>query len=948
MTYIFLILSIAIALFSMFRHLSPNSSILEIIIILFFNIFTLYFNWTHIEWNINFYIIGFFLILNIIFIIFRIIYFYIENKFIKGSIRYIHSIMLKYIFLYPITVFSKISFYINRIFNYIKINLNKGFIWYDNNDEINPLKLINITYDKNLKFYNIDFENSQLYTKDMLMRALWKGFLNTELYKKEGLKSVITTIFSEEKEYFIHKNIIINHETSIDQYLSKIESSIKKLYDSGYEFSTFPIVRIKLFILENNKPGIKKANISSIHIQRRSFHNNSLINKNVNLNFIKPLKSPSILKAKPICAMDIETIDFNSNQLPIAITFSYYDLNNDLQTIFKLIDYNLLNKVNNETIQKLINKLWIELFDELSKINSIQNSIIYCHNLGHFDGYFIYKAILNLPNIDLTKVNCIIDDKHKFIGIEAIINNQKFVWKDSYRLFPLSLEQLCKMFDVIGKFGKYNPLFNQTSLFNNSELLEQFIEYAKQDSIALLNVLLKAQSIYISNHKIDIASIWSTASLSLKIFRQNFLKNEIPILTKYLDSKIRESYFGGSTDYIRKYGENLYYYDVNSLYPFAMCNSMPLEFLGEFEGYNLDLNDPETFGFIEAKIVSPKDIEIPLLPLKYKGMTIHPNGSWIGTYFSEELKAVSNLGYNIEILKLYKFSKMDLFTRYIKFFYDIKKNSIGPLRFIAKMHLNTLYGYFGRKLLMIETKNILNKDLENYITKYSIFSIININDRISTLLMSSNLDYDLVNELNNVLKTDIVSPFRKVQSNVALASAVTSYARIAMMKYKLIPGIEIFYFDTDSIFTNKPLPSYLIGDDLGLMKDELKGGFIKKAYFLGIKKYGYIDNNNETKSVFSGVERNSLTWNEIESIAKGNIIHKTVSNRFYKDFKSLNIAINISKLSIKFDTFKILNNNIYQPIKVNLSLRNKFSFYERLILSRIKIFIKKFKHLIEY
>jgi hypothetical protein len=56
-----------------------------------------------------------------------------------------------------------------------------------------------------------------------------------------------------------------------------------------------------------------------------------------------------------------------------------------------------------------------------------KNSIIYCHNLGHFDGYFIYKAILNLPNIDINKVGCIIDDQHKFIVIEAIINKQKFI-----------------------------------------------------------------------------------------------------------------------------------------------------------------------------------------------------------------------------------------------------------------------------------------------------------------------------------------------------------------------------------------------------------------------------------------------------------------------------------------------------------------------------------------
>jgi hypothetical protein len=53
----------------------------------------------------------------------------------------------------------------------------------------------------------------------------------------------------------------------------------------------------------------------------------------------------------------------------------------------------------------------------------------------------------------------------------------------------------------------YNPLFNKITLFENIELLNKFIEYSKQDSIALLNVLLKAQSIYLTNYRIDIASI---------------------------------------------------------------------------------------------------------------------------------------------------------------------------------------------------------------------------------------------------------------------------------------------------------------------------------------------------------------------------------------------------------------------------------------------------------
>jgi hypothetical protein len=40
--------------------------------------------------------------------------------------------------------------------------------------------------------------------------------------------------------------------------------------------------------------------------------------------------------------------------------------------------------------------------------------------------------------------------------------------------------------------------------------------------------------------------------------------------------------------------------------------------------------------------------------------------------------------------------------------------------------------------------------------------------------------------------------------------------------------------------------------DLGQLKDELNGKFIKKAYFLGIKKYGYIDSDNDIHSIFSG------------------------------------------------------------------------------------------------
>ena len=54
------------------------------------------------------------------------------------------------------------------------------------------------------------------------------------------------------------------------------------------------------------------------------------------------------------------------------------------------------------------------------------------------------------------------------------------------------------------------------------------------------------------------------------------------------------------------------------------------------------------------------------------------------------------------------------------------------------MHLNQLYGYFGRKQDLIETINIHNKDLIKYVSTRIIKNIIEINSEISTILVVNN------------------------------------------------------------------------------------------------------------------------------------------------------------------------------------------------------------------
>lgn len=139
------------------------------------------------------------------------------------------------------------------------------------------------------------------------------------------------------------------------------------------------------------------------------------------------------------------------------------------------------------------------------------------------------------------------------------------------------------------------------------------------------------------------------------------------------------------------------------------------------------------------------------------------------------------------------------------------------------MHLNQLYGYFGRSLDLIETINIHISDLENYMFSYIIENVIEVNDEILVLLIKSNLDSEFVKKLNATLITKNKFKCNQtiVRSNVAIASAVTAYARIHMIPFKNNSDYKLFYSDTDSIYINKPLDNSFISDkELGFMKLE--------------------------------------------------------------------------------------------------------------------------------
>jgi DNA polymerase type B, organellar and viral len=103
-------------------------------------------------------------------------------------------------------------------------------------------------------------------------------------------------------------------------------------------------------------------------------------------------------------------------------------------------------------------------------------------------------------------------------------------------------------------------------------------------------------------------------------------KNKTPIhIPKYKQYKdIKPSYFGGRVEVFKPYGENLFIYDVVSLYPHIMLNDLPIGNIIKSTDNNLN----NYFGFCYATVEIPNNIYNPILPFRDElGNVYNPVGS---------------------------------------------------------------------------------------------------------------------------------------------------------------------------------------------------------------------------------------------------------------------------------------------------------------------------------
>lgn len=330
---------------------------------------------------------------------------------------------------------------------------------------------------------------------------------------------------------------------------------------------------------------------------------------------------------------------------------------------------------------------------------------IYFHNLA-FDGSFILDWLLKhgytwvKENPKPLEFTSLISRMGKFYSITVVFDTgYRVEFRDSYKKLPMSVAGIAKAFN----------LHNQKLEIDYEAIrpvgyipTEQERRYQRND------VAIVAQALEIQfNENMTKLTVGADSLSTYKKMTGKLFTRRFPILSAEIDTEIRKAYRGGYTYASPRFTHKINgcgsVYDVNSLYPSVMRTALlpygePLYREGAPSGkYPLYIASIT----ITVKL---KEKHIPCIQIK-KNLSFNPT-----EYLTEinEPTTVNATNIDIELwkkhydLKIHSWNgtfefrgSYGFFDNYVDKFMEIKKNSEGGLRQIAKLHLNSLYGKFA-------------------------------------------------------------------------------------------------------------------------------------------------------------------------------------------------------------------------------------------------------------
>ena len=392
--------------------------------------------------------------------------------------------------------------------------------------------------------------------------------------------------------------------------------------------------------------------------------------------------------------------------------------------------------------------------------------------------------------------------------------------------------------------------------------------------------------------------------------------NDKKILKKEMESMKRKFYaftpleprgslYGGRTSPVCLYkkmkkNEKIYYIDFTSLYPYVQkSNKFPTGHPAIYikdECKEIEIKD--VFGLIKCKIIPPKNLYFPVLPIRYDGKLLFPlcytcvsetcltetcltdcthsenERALIGSWTSIEVNKAIEFGYKIiEIYEIYHYTRQEkIFSEYVNCFLKIKQEASGyPSYCYVNDVLNEekvnkyIKDYHYHEGILLDKEKIkhnpglrtIAKDILNSLwgkfaqnennTKVEFLSEY---DELLDLANNKNIELTSVDFVNEDVtrvtykKKEEINVSLKT-GNVIVASFVTAYARLEL--FNLINQLQrrVLYFDTDSVIYSCCEDESVVktGVYLGELTDELNvGEWITHFCSTGPKSYSYITN----------------------------------------------------------------------------------------------------------
>lgn len=831
---------------------------------------------------------------------------------------------------------SNINGIITRIEGNILVNstsLNSGEIGVaENNDELESgFRLIVFL----IRPVSFDKEVHKIANKLLLSKTESSSLKRTKSINKKELLKLNNTKIKALFNSLPDSNIIKDFGIKIDnQYTdnsgiigclyqyknSKIlihNTNIKKgvgtegiVYKNDYEYFRFTDITIgnNAFLRTINNTTIKYVNNNIIYIDSK-----------INSKKVEPLKMDLVRDTK-YGTFDIETAyDINNKFIAVSCGWKNHNFYKD----YFLADY------------ESTDSMFKNCFDDMFNHN---NYTWYAHNLGGFDAVFILKILLH--NYTNTKVQYK-DGKPLSIKVSWTTkdnktnknNTKKIVFKDSYKIQPMSLINIIKAYEITTQklvfpynFLRINNLnydgklpdkifYENISDLDYQKLVDEFkdknwnlkyelLKYMKNDIVSLYQIIdIFSKEMY-ELENLNITSVSTLSSIALKTYLTNYYnKNKTPIHiprhANYLD--IKNAYFGGRVEVFKGYVENIYIYDVVSLYPSCMLKDLPIGNISRSSDTNID----NYFGFCFASVNVPKGIRAPILPFRLdSGGLIYPTGNWCGWYTSEILKkARDSQNVTIEVHHGYKMDKSnELFSEYVEKYSQIKikaeKERNIAKRITAKLLLNSLYGRFGLKYEPYTIDFVDSNKADQISINHEVFDRLSIDNNIEFIKYTT-APSDILKELNreeyNKLKakTDLDSQY--VVRALTISAMITSYGSILMNPFLNISDNPCYYTDTDSLFIKYPLEDKYVGKELG--KFSFKGK-AKRAYFISPKTYCLIMDDDTIIIKCKGLNNSLLNENHFKELLSGNNVNID-TNKIFTSLKKGSGGIKSMKLTIK-------------------------------------------------